>query len=205
VKPDAVRRPARWAAFVLALAACSSGPSASDSSEVGCAGAIYPDWATSPYVLPYPVGITRRVDLSNCTGSFHSAHLPDAFATDFAMPIGTVITASRSGTVVHVEERGLDLGFPNNLVVVDHGDGTFAQYMHLTQNGALVAVGVVVSQGDELGLSGATGLAGYPHLHFVVTEDDWEWPYASIPVTFSNTEPNPRGLRPGHAYTAGPH
>lgn len=168
----------------------------------GCPGATYPDWSTSPYVLPYPVGVTHRVDLSNCSGSFHSRGRPDEFATDFAMPIGTQITAAREGTVVFVEKRGIDYNEPNNLVVVDHGDGTYAQYMHLTANGALVSVGETVARGDTLGLSGATGLAGYPHLHYVVTRDDWAWPYVSIPVTFSNTVPNPRGLKADSAYEA---
>jgi murein DD-endopeptidase MepM/ murein hydrolase activator NlpD len=106
--------------------------------------------------------------------------------------------------VVQVEESGVDGDFPNNLVVVDHGDGTFAQYMHLTENGALVSIGATVSRGDTLGHSGATGLAGYPHLHFVVSGGDWPWPYGSVPVTFSNTDANPRSLRAGAAYPALP-
>jgi murein DD-endopeptidase MepM/ murein hydrolase activator NlpD len=77
--------------------------------------------------------------------------------------------------------------------------------MHLTQDGALVSMGESVMRGDTLGLSGATGLAGYPHLHFVVTESDWAWPYASTPVTFSNTDANPRGLQAGGTYTALPY
>jgi murein DD-endopeptidase MepM/ murein hydrolase activator NlpD len=165
----------------------------------------YPDWATSPYVLPYPVGITHQVDLSNCSASYHSRGQPDEMATDFDMDIGTAITASRAGTVVHVEERGVDYDFPNNRVVVDHGDGTFAQYMHLTLDGAEVEVDDVVEPGDTIGWSGATGLAGYPHLHFVVTANDWSWPYVSAPVTFSNTDPNPRGLRSFQPYTALPY
>lgn len=185
-----------------AVVGCSTTPAPVDVEGVGCPDVDYPDWQTSPYVLPYPVGVTHQVDLSNCSGSYHSEGLPDAFATDFAMPIGTHVTASRNGTVVYVEESGVDYDFPNNLVVVDHGDGTFAQYMHLTQNGAWVSVGASVSREDTLGLSGATGLAGYPHLHFVVTQGDWSWPYVSMPVTFSNTDPNPRGLRALHSYTA---
>jgi murein DD-endopeptidase MepM/ murein hydrolase activator NlpD len=189
--------------FAIALALIAGCESlASQDPDVGCPGADYPDWDSSPYVLPYPVGVENEVNLSNCSGSFHSDGTPDAFATDFAMPVGTHITASRAGTVVRVIEHGNDFGDPNNLVVVDHGDGTYAQYMHLTRDGALVDVGVAVEQGDTLGLSGATGLAGYPHLHFVVTRNGWSWPYSSIPVTFSNTEANPRGLRAYTSYRA---
>lgn len=175
---------------------------AAEVSTVGCPGATYPDWSTSPYVLPYPVGITYQVDLSNCSGSFHGPGRPDDFATDFAMPIGTVVTASRAGTIVHVEDSGVDYNFPNNVVVVDHGDDTYGSYMHLTKDGALVTVGEAVVPGDTLGFSGATGSAGYPHLHFVVTKDNWAWPYVSIPVTFANTDQNPRGLKEKTKYKA---
>jgi murein DD-endopeptidase MepM/ murein hydrolase activator NlpD len=187
----------------LVLAACLGGTTnPATGAADGCPGVAYPDWRSSPYVLPYPVGLSYGIDLSNCSDSFHGEGEPDQFAIDFAMPIGTVITASRDGTVVGVEESGVDLAFPNNLVVVDHGDGTFGQYMHLTENGALVAIGDRVTRGDTLGLSGATGSAGYPHLHFVVTSDDWAWPYASVPVTFNNTTENPRSLQSGATYTA---
>jgi hypothetical protein len=185
---------------LFALAACLGG--STDPATVGCPDATYPDWATSPYVLPYPVGVAHSVDLNNCSESFHGPGEPDQFAVDFAMPIGTVVTASRDGTVVAVEESGVDLAFPNNLVVVDHGDGTFGQYMHLTENGAEVSVGEAVVRGDAIGYSGATGAAGYPHLHFVVTSGDWAWPYESVPVNFRNTTENPRSLESGESYTA---
>ncbi len=176
------------------------------SDNVGCPNVSYPDWKTSTYVLPYPVGKTYRTDLSQCSGSYHSKGEPDQFATDFNMEIGSLITASRSGTVVQVEESGADYQFPNNLVVIKHEDGSFAQYMHLTKNGALVDIGKIVSKGDTIGKSGATGLAGYPHLHFVVTNPgNWQYPYESTPHNFSNTDPNPHGLKKNTNYEAYPY
>jgi len=169
----------------------------------GCPNTNYPDWETSDYVLPYPVGKSYTIDLSNCSGSYHSQGRPDEFAIDFNMAIGTQITASRAGTVVFIEESAYDGHGPNNLVVVDHGDGTFAEYMHLTHNGAMVEKGSTVKKGDPIGLSGSTGLAGYPHLHFVVAgKNKWTWPYESVPVTFSNTVSNTRGLASGYTYPA---
>lgn len=201
---EIARRKVSLAGVAVLLAGCAS-PSASPLSpdaDASCADPTYPDWATSPYVLPYPVGETHQVRLNNCSSSYHSAGTPDEFATDFAMPVGTIIVASRAGTVEFVRESGFDYDQPNNLVVVHHGDGTYAQYMHLTRNGASVEAGEAVAQGDTIGLSGATGLAGYPHLHFVVTTADWAWPYNSIPVSFSNTTPNPHGLESGTEYEA---
>ncbi len=180
-------------------------PPVQQTTLIGCPGAVYQPWESSHYVLPYPVGETYKVHLSQCSGSYHSAGEPDAFAVDFAMPIGSLITASRRGTVVHTEESGLDGEHPNNLVVVKHGDNTYAQYMHLTYNGAIPEIGDVVEQGDSIGLSGATGLAIYPHLHFVVTTEGWEYPYVSIPHNYRNTEPNPRGPQARKEYTALPY
>jgi murein DD-endopeptidase MepM/ murein hydrolase activator NlpD len=191
---------------VLLFQFCSTQPDEENKREgpmaTGCPDAKYPNWETSPYVLPYPVGKSYKIDLSNCSGSYHSEGYPDEFAIDFDMEIGTLITASRAGFVVYVEESGIDDYHPNNLVVIDHGDKTFAEYMHLTKNGALVEVGDYVKQGDQIGLSGATGLAGYPHLHFVVAQKSWKWPYESIPVTFSNTLSNENSLASGTTYPA---
>lgn len=171
----------------------------------GCPDTLYDDWRTSNYVLPYPVGKGYVVTLSHCGGSYHSKGQPDEFAIDFAMDIGMMITAAREGEVVYIEESGIDGEFPNNLVVIEHDDGTFAQYMHLTKDGALVEVGQSVSQGSEIGLSGNTGLAGFPHLHFIVTEPGtFNYPYNSIPTTFSNTISNERSLAKGHRYLAYP-
>ncbi len=195
-------------ALVWLGSGCSAGPHTGTDPgpdplvEGGCPGATYPSWGSSPYVLPIAVGESVRIDLSNCSGSYHSLGEPDAFAIDFHLPIGSRVLASRGGTVVYVEESGYDGGFPNNLVVVSHGDGSYAQYLHLTHNGAAVSVGSRVVPGTLIGLSGSTGLAGYPHLHLVVTTGGYRYPYQSIPITFRNTSPNPKSLISGETYTA---
>lgn len=170
-----------------------------------CSEAVFDPWEESPYNLPYAVGQGYIIGLGPCGGSYHSPGLPDMFAIDFIMDIGTRILAVRSGRVVYVEESGLDGGFPNNLVVVEHADGSHALYMHLTHRGAAVAVGQQVAQGALLGYSGNTGLAGYPHLHLVVTAPGpWQYPYQSLPVNFRNTQPNPKSLESGVMYVALP-
>ncbi len=197
---------------VIFILSCSKSTNVKNDEDIqegpvakGCPDTDYPDWKSSPYVLPYPVGEAYKVKLSNCSGSYHSAGMPDEFAIDFVMDIGTLITASRPGLVVYIQESGYDGSHPNNLVIVDHGDGTFAEYMHLTHNGALVKKGDYVEKGDDIGLSGSTGLAGYPHLHFVVAKDSWQWMYTSTPVTFSNTISNTRSLASETTYIAFPY
>lgn len=65
---------------------------------------------------------------------------------------------------------GPDLKYRNdgNYIIIDHGDGTFAEYMHLERNSSLVRLGQRVTAGTPIGLSGMTGYATAPHLHFDV-------------------------------------
>lgn len=178
-----------------------------EEANLGCDSAKYDDWETSEYILPFPVGQSYAIGLSHCSGSYHGIGLPDQFAIDFNMTIGSKIIASRAGEVIFVEESGYDGEFPNNKVVIRHADGTYLHYMHLTHNGSEVEVGQRIDKGQLIAYSGSTGLAGYPHLHFVATSNDsWEYPtYISFPTTFSNTRENRLSLQQGERYDALPY
>jgi murein DD-endopeptidase MepM/ murein hydrolase activator NlpD len=163
----------------------------------------YPDWSASPYVLPYPVGESYTVSQGNCVtwGGHRGSY---RFSYDFAMPIGALVTASRAGVVVEIRTEFVDgdiaIGH-ENLVKIEHDDGTIAAYSHLSS--ILVADGEEVRGGDPLGRSGNTGqTGGFPHLHFQVSPC-WE-PTActTLPVTFRNTLPNPNGLLQNETYPA---
>ena len=201
-------------AVFLLVFNCSDSDSSIDDNNIvvqdgqqGCEGYDYMEWSTSPYVLPYPVGETYTIGLSHCGGPPHTEGAPDQFAINIEMDIGTLVVACRKGTIMFVEESGLDYEPTNNMVVLRDEDGGFIQYQHLTHNGALVEVGQFVDKGDPIGLSGASNNAPYPFLHFVVTAfGDWEFPYSrSYPITFSNTAPNPRSLIQGMSYEALPY
>ncbi|HET9298711.1 MAG TPA: M23 family metallopeptidase [Candidatus Polarisedimenticolaceae bacterium] len=61
------------------------------------------------------------------------------------------------------------LGIYGNTVIVDHGYGLMTLYGHLSSIG--VKDGEQVKRAQELGRSGATGLAGGDHLHYSVLVD----------------------------------
>jgi murein DD-endopeptidase MepM/ murein hydrolase activator NlpD len=190
---------------LILLAACGAISSAETPNSAGC-GASYPAIATSPYVIPFTVGTTIETGLGNCSSSFHSAGGPDQYATDFNLPTGTPFVAARAGTVSGViEDQPSAGGGAGNRLSVDHGDGTSALYLHSPRDGILVEVGDRVEQGDTLGLVGQSGLAGYPHLHFIVVEGSTDYPYQGVPVTFRNADPADVALRTNATYTVVPY
>ena len=81
---------------------------------------------------------------------------------DLAATANVAILASNHGVVIHADF----LGIYGNCVVVDHGMGLQSLYAHLSSIG--VQVGDAVAQGQEIGRSGMTGLAGGDHLHFTM-------------------------------------
>ena len=72
------------------------------------------------------------------------------------------VHASNTGKVVFADF----LGIYGNCVIIDHGLGVQSLYAHLSTIG--VKVGDSVTKGQELGRTGATGLAGGDHLHFTM-------------------------------------
>ncbi|MFF5756612.1 M23 family metallopeptidase [Streptomyces longwoodensis] len=79
---------------------------------------------------------------------------------DFHAASGTAVHAVGLGTVV---EAGWG-GAYGNQVVIRMSDGVYTQYGHLSS--VAVSVGQTVVPGQQMGLSGATGNATGPHLHF---------------------------------------
>ncbi len=204
-----LRRPAMGtAALALALAviaACRGGGGPTEPAPQDEVCGPYPDWESSPYVLPYPRGLAFVVLQGNCSVGSHRGVA--RYAYDFAMPLGTPVVASRAGEVVFAIDDRPDIGDPatgENVVIVLHGDGTRAFYSHLLQGGVEVEVGELVGRGQPLAASGNSGsTGGLPHLHFQVTPCSDRDACGTLPVTFSNTEPNPTGLEAGRVYAAG--
>ena len=79
---------------------------------------------------------------------------------DWAVPNGTAVMASSSGTVV---KAGWASGY-GYVVYINHADGRQTRYGHLSK--VLVSVGQYVTQGQKIALSGNTGRSTGPHLHF---------------------------------------
>lgn len=84
------------------------------------------------------------------------------YGFDLASTSGAPVTASNAGVVAFADE----LGIYGRCVIIDHGLGVHSLYGHLSRMD--VKSGDRVERGQELGRSGATGLAGGDHLHFAI-------------------------------------
>lgn len=106
-------------------------------------------------------------------GSFHNAI--DISGTGFGSPI----YASRGGTVVSVTNTCANIGSYRNMcgntygnhVVINHGNGMYTMYAHLTKD-VKVSVGQQVSRGEVIGLMGSSGSSTGAHLHFGVSRGE---------------------------------
>ena len=82
---------------------------------------------------------------------------------DLRAPQGTPVLASNYGRVALVR----DCYLCGKTIILDHGGGLYTLYVHLMSS--RVREGQRVRRGEVIGLSGATGRATGPHLHWGVS------------------------------------
>ena len=117
--------------------------------------------ADGPYLWPLPVSgrissyFGNRTSPTAGASSFHKG-------IDIAVPVGTKVLATLDGTVVTASYSSS----AGNYVAIYHGDGVYSYYMHCSK--LSVGVGEEVSRGQQVALSGNTGISTGPHLHFAI-------------------------------------
>jgi len=111
---------------------------------------------------------TRRVNQYSDGRKTTSIHA----GVDFGIPTGTEVRACGRGKVVFSRMRILT-GYS---VIIEHAPGVYSLYYHLSS--LIAQEGSIVEAGTVIALSGATGFATGPHLH-------WE-----LRVSTENTDPD---------------
>ncbi|MDH3732383.1 MAG: M23 family metallopeptidase [Gemmatimonadota bacterium] len=166
-----------------------SGPGGTGARlEGGCGFA--PTALTPKYLLPFPEGELFTLTQGNCGRASHAGRFRYSF--DFEMPIGTPVIAARDGVVFTVRgdrSDGTGRVGDENFIILEHEDGEYSRYIHLTRAGVFVLRGQAVSRGDTIGLSGHSGRSAFPHLHFDVAEACRAGPCQTVPSAFLNAEP----------------
>lgn len=113
----------------------------------------------SKFILPMSSAVTSPFGTARVfNGTLKSYH----GGTDFRAAVGTSVIAANDGVVVIAKDRY----YAGGSVVIDHGEGIYTQYYHLSALN--VKVGQSVKKGDTIALSGASGRVSGPHLHFGV-------------------------------------
>ena len=104
--------------------------------------------------------------------------------TDFAIPVGSIVTTAAPGEVVAVMSEFNRGGLK---IFIDHGEGLMTCYAHLAKS--LVKVGDKVGRAAPIALSGYSGIDGavtfpfgIPHVHFNV----WLNAQPTDPFSFGN-------------------
>ena len=122
------------------------------------------------YHLPYQKSEEYKVQ----QGYFGKYTHQNDRALDFEMPIGTMVSAARSGVIItQIEHNTKHCANPtcisfNNYIEILHSDGSIANYSHLKFKSCKYKVGEYVNAGDIIAESGETGYTSGPHLHFLV-------------------------------------
>ena len=175
---------------LFSLAACSVSKNPLRKEVKLLQKGIIRDDTSFVYILPYEAGTKHRL----VQGYFGPFSHKERAALDFKMKRGTKILAARDGVVIRVKEDG-DRGGWNrkyrpygNNIVIQHSDGSRAGYWHLQKDGALVNVGDSVKQGQVIALSGKTGYAALPHLHFLVWHFDGNGQWQQVATRFQTSK-----------------
>lgn len=82
---------------------------------------------------------------------------------DLAQTQNSPVKAANSGRVIFADRMGLY----GNCVIIDHGYALQSLYGHMSK--ILVKVGDMVTKEQQIGISGATGMAFGDHVHFSMT------------------------------------
>ena len=98
---------------------------------------------------------SQRIYQNGEAGAYHSG-------VDVARPVGTVVLAPADGVVILATSSPFIL--EGYLLMVDHGMGLNSAFMHLSRID--VKTGAHVRRGQPIGLTGMTGRATGPHLHW---------------------------------------
>lgn len=130
----------------------------------GILGTINSDHVYQTTAFTAPTTATRRTSyfadrrVYSYTNGKSSTSLH--YGTDYGIPEGSEVRTCAGGRVVMAENR-ISTGWS---VVVEHLPGLYSLYYHMSA--LKVKEGDMVKMGDLIGLSGATGLATGPHLHW---------------------------------------
>ncbi|MHB1152117.1 MAG: M23 family metallopeptidase [Eubacteriales bacterium] len=127
----------------------------------------YPEAGVTVENYIWPMALIEEPVITSYFGECRPEYDGDAyhFGIDIQVDEGTEIYASNGGVVSYVN-RTNSYGI---MIIIDHDGGIQTCYPHLCET--FVEIGDKVYQGQNIALSGNTGVSTNPHLHFEVRAD----------------------------------
>lgn len=157
---------AEWEAYMATYVP----PTTAAAAQSGSTGAAASAESTASSGSSSDSGLTWLVPCSytSITSPFGYRESPTTGASTYHQGVdldtgtGWPVVATRAGiaTTAYSSSAG-------NYVIVDHQDGYKSIYMHLS--GFSISSGTVVSAGQQIGLTGSTGVSTGDHLHFGIS------------------------------------
>ena len=92
---------------------------------------------------------------------------------------GSKIYAANNGVI---ETRTYNSSY-GNYIVINHNNGYYTLYAHMSSFDSRFSVGSTVSRGDVIGYVGSTGRASGPHLHYEIRTCD-KWACTTNPLSY---------------------
>jgi murein DD-endopeptidase MepM/ murein hydrolase activator NlpD len=85
-------------------------------------------------------------------------------------------------------EKGMafDHAILGNYVIIDHQNGEFSLYAHMSEGSLTVDIGDAVKQGQVIGKVGNTSNSDFPHLHFQLMDSPDFQTANGLPVLFKD-------------------
>lgn len=122
-------------------------------------------WSDSAWSLPIDTGYSSSFGqyriLNQAVQTRHTGW-------DQSAPTGTAVAAMNNGVIAFAGE----LDIRGNYILIDHGQGVFSGYAHLSEMS--IQQGDRVTQGQIIAMSGNSGRSSGPHLHWeLVVNREW--------------------------------
>lgn len=161
---DAAKQ-AEWEAFIATYNPPTTAPTTSPNTNNGTTSA----GTTSPNISSGG-GWLVPCSYTSITSPFGYRTAPTTGASTYHQGIdldtgtGWPVVATRAGTAYTAYSSAA-----GNYVTIDHHDGFRSVYMHLS--GFSISNGSVVSAGQQIGLTGSTGVSTGDHLHFGISKN----------------------------------
>lgn len=106
-----------------------------------------------------------------------------------------IIIAAKDGKILRVEDTASSGGYGNS-VVIEHSDGYYTRYSHMSSIDSTIAEGIEVKKGQKLGIMGTTGKSTGVHLDFTIYQGGTSHSNRVDPLDFYVTEPEYGSIDP---------